>query len=53
MHLSNIFARENYRHHSHISAVARGVICGFGARSYLLALDAAADLLEPAADKDS
>jgi 3-dehydroquinate dehydratase II len=46
VHLSNIFAREPYRHHSYISPVARGVICGFGAQSYILALDAIAYLLE-------
>ena len=49
VHLSNIFGREPYRHHSYISAVARGVICGFGAQSYVLALDAIAYLLESAA----
>ena len=53
VHLSNIFARERYRRHSHISAVARGVICGFGAQSFLLALDAIAYLLEAGAEKDS
>jgi len=44
VHLSNVFAREAFRHHSTISPVARGVICGFGAESYLLAIDAIAGL---------
>ena len=38
VHLSNTHAREEFRHHSYISPVARGVILGFGARSYELAL---------------
>jgi len=42
VHLSNVFARESFRHHSMISAVVKGVICGFGAESYLLAVDAIA-----------
>lgn len=41
VHLSNVFAREPFRHHSYLSDLAIGVICGFGADSYRLALDAA------------
>ena len=40
LHLSNVFSREAFRHHSYISKVAIGVICGFGAHGYLLAIDA-------------
>lgn len=38
VHLSNIYKREEFRHHSYISAAARGVICGFGSQGYVLAL---------------
>lgn len=39
VHLSNVFARESYRHHSCLSAVCRGVIAGFGLDSYRLAIE--------------
>ncbi len=40
VHISNVFKRESFRHHSFISKVAAGVICGFGMDSYLLAVQA-------------
>lgn len=43
VHLSNVHARENFRHRSFIAPVARGVIAGFGPTSYLLALEALFD----------
>ena len=39
VHLSNIYAREEFRQHSLLSAVSKGVIAGFGMESYVLALD--------------
>ncbi|MEE7548012.1 type II 3-dehydroquinate dehydratase [Xanthomonas sp. Kuri4-1] len=46
IHLSNPHAREPFRHHSYLSDKALGVICGFGADSYRLALDAVIARLE-------
>lgn len=45
VHLSNIYKRESFRHHSYISPAAVGVIAGLGSQGYLLALQALARLL--------
>ena len=45
VHLSNIFKREEFRHHSYVSPAAKGLICGFGGKGYILALEAIADLV--------
>lgn len=45
-HLSNVFSREPFRHHSYFSDLAEGVICGFGPQSYELALHAAFSYLD-------
>ncbi len=46
VHLSNLFAREEFRRHSFVSPIARGVVAGFGAGSYRMGLDALLTLLE-------
>ncbi|MBV8132795.1 MAG: type II 3-dehydroquinate dehydratase [Alphaproteobacteria bacterium] len=51
VHLSNIFRRENFRHHSYVSLAANGVICGLGAHGYELALEAIASLIEGESDE--
>ena len=45
VHLSNVYKREEFRHKSFISPAAVGVICGFGADSYRLSIQAAAKIL--------
>ena len=46
LHISNIYKREEFRHKSLISAVANGVICGFGTNGYILAIKAMQELLK-------
>ena len=46
LHISNIYNREDFRHKSLISKVANGVICGFGAHGYIMALEAMNKYLE-------
>ena len=46
VHLSNVFAREEFRRHSFVSGIAVGVVSGFGAASYRLGLEALLGVLE-------
>ena len=46
LHITNIYARENFRHKSYISPVVNGIIAGFGFNSYLHAIDAIKDLIK-------
>ena len=46
LHISNIYNREEFRHKSLISKVAKGVICGFGAEGYIMALKAMKEYLK-------
>jgi 3-dehydroquinate dehydratase II len=45
VHVSNIFARDHFRHHSHVAPVARASLCGFGIEGYALAIDGLAALI--------
>ena len=45
IHLSNLFRREDFRHHSYISKGVHGVICGFGPNSYVLAVEGMVKLI--------
>jgi 3-dehydroquinate dehydratase-2 len=51
VHLSNIFRREKFRHHSYVCHAARGVFCGLGPHGYELALEALANLIEAEAEE--
>lgn len=51
IHLSNVYARDDFRHKSLIAPVCRGVICGFGTTSYLLGFEAILPLLRQKAQK--
>jgi 3-dehydroquinate dehydratase-2 len=46
VHLSNVHKREEFRHKSYIAPAVNGVVCGFGANSYELAIDALAHILK-------
>jgi 3-dehydroquinate dehydratase II len=46
VHLSNVYKREAFRHHSYMAPAAHGVICGFGAMSYELALEGISSVLK-------
>ncbi len=46
VHISNVHARESFRHHSHLSRVCKGVILGFGLESYRLALQYFANMIK-------
>ena len=48
VHISNIFAREAFRHHTYISSIAKGVICGLGFDGYRHALHSMANLIKTA-----
>ena len=45
VHISNIFARERFRHFSHVAPVAKASLCGFGVQGYVLAIDGLAALI--------
>jgi 3-dehydroquinate dehydratase-2 len=51
LHVSNVHAREDFRHHSYMAPVCVGVICGFGAAGYEIAFDAIVPLLQKRAIK--
>ena len=46
VHISNVFARERFRHHSHIAPVAKASLCGFGIEGYGLAIEGLAAMID-------
>jgi len=46
IHITNVYARESFRHKSYISPVSTGIIAGLGINSYLLAIDAIKKILD-------
>ena len=46
VHISNVFARERFRHHSHIAPVAKASLCGFGIEGYALAIEGLAAMID-------
>ena len=46
LHISNIHSREEFRHKSLISSAVKGIICGFGTKGYLMAIDGLVNLIE-------
>src|SRR5919112_6393542 len=51
LHISNVHAREHFRHHSYLSSVAAGVLIGFGVAGYPMALRGLQALIDPAAER--
>ena len=50
VHVTNIHARESFRHDSYVSKVAKAIVCGFGAQGYALAITGLADMIGARAD---
>ncbi len=46
LHITNIYNREEFRHKSLVSKVAKGIVCGFGTNGYIMALDAIKKIIE-------
>jgi len=46
LHLSNIYKREDFRHHSYLSRAVKGVICGFGPYGYIMSINAISNIID-------